>query len=67
MALERPASEIGFVLAGAISAGCYTAGVMNFIIEALNDYDAERETRPGGTARRAMFTFQCWPVLRPAE
>lgn len=29
MAPERPTFEIGFVLAGAISAGCYAAGVMD--------------------------------------
>ncbi|NEV00099.1 patatin-like phospholipase family protein [Bradyrhizobium uaiense] len=46
MAPERPAFEIGFVLAGAISAGCYSAGAMDFIIEALDDYYAERD-KPG--------------------
>jgi hypothetical protein len=46
MGPERPTFEIGFVFAGAISAGCYSAGVMNFVIEALDDYFAERG-KPG--------------------
>jgi hypothetical protein len=46
MSSGTPPFEIGFVLAGAISAGCYSAGVMDFIIEALDDYYAEKDT-PG--------------------
>lgn len=37
----RPASdtfEIGLVLAGAVSAGAYTAGVMDFLFEALDEW-----------------------------
>ena len=37
--------EIGFVMAGAISVGAYTAGVMDFIIEALDAYYEERTRR----------------------
>jgi len=33
--------EIGFVMAGAISAGAYTAGVMDFIFEALDAYEQD--------------------------
>ena len=43
---DRPAFEIGFVLAGAISVGCYSAGVMDLMIEALDDYYVERD-KPG--------------------
>ncbi len=43
MTSQNRAFEIGFVLAGAISAGCYSAGVMDFIIEALDDYYVERD------------------------
>ncbi|MDB6099642.1 MAG: hypothetical protein JWN58_2345 [Gammaproteobacteria bacterium] len=32
---ERPTFEIGFVLAEAIPAGCYSAGVMDFVMERL--------------------------------
>lgn len=49
---DRPAFEIGFVLAGAISAGCYSAGVMDFMIEARDDYYAERDKR----SRSRSFT-----------
>lgn len=43
---ERPVFEVGLVLAGAISAGCYSAGVMDFLIEALDGYYAARDA-PG--------------------
>jgi hypothetical protein len=36
MTSGRPTFEIVFILAGA-SAGCYSAGVMDFMIEALDD------------------------------
>ena len=43
---ERPTFELGLVLAGAISAGAYSAGVIDFLVEAL---DAWYPTRaPGG-------------------
>jgi hypothetical protein len=38
--------ELAVVMAGAISAGAYTAGVMDFLFEALDAYeDAKR--KPG--------------------
>lgn len=40
----RPAFEIGLVMAGAISAGAYTAGVLDFLFEAL---DAIEDARSG--------------------
>lgn len=36
---DPPVFEIGLVLAGAISAGAYTAGVMDFLIEALDAWE----------------------------
>ena len=36
------AFEIGLVMAGAVSAGAYTAGVIDFIYEALDAYYAAR-------------------------
>ncbi|MFN7260483.1 MAG: patatin-like phospholipase family protein [Cyclobacteriaceae bacterium] len=35
--------EIGLVLAGAVSAGAYTAGVMDFLFEALEKWDNAKE------------------------
>ncbi|MGF1594849.1 MAG: patatin-like phospholipase family protein [Kiloniellaceae bacterium] len=40
---DRPQFELGLVMAGAISAGAYTAGVMDFLIEALDGYYAARD------------------------
>jgi len=42
--------ELGLVMAGAVSAGAYTAGVVDFLIEALDRWDIERRTgeQPGG-------------------
>src|SRR5271165_2283892 len=37
--------EIGFVMAGAISAGAYTAGVIDFIFEALDAYEEAKTSR----------------------
>lgn len=35
--------EIGLVMAGAISAGAYTAGVIDFLIQALDEWEAEKQ------------------------
>jgi hypothetical protein len=35
--------ELGLVMAGAISAGAYTAGVLDFLIEALEAWEKEKE------------------------
>jgi hypothetical protein len=43
--MGNPCFEIGLVMAGAISAGAYTAGVMDFIMEALDAYEAAK-TQP---------------------
>lgn len=37
--------ELGLVMAGAISAGAYTAGVMDFLIEALDGWEAAKADR----------------------
>jgi predicted acylesterase/phospholipase RssA len=34
--------EIGFALAGAISAGAYTAGILDFFFQALNEWEKAR-------------------------
>jgi hypothetical protein len=36
--------ELGLVLAGAISAGAYSAGVVDFLIEALDEFEIARST-----------------------
>ena len=55
---DRPTFEIGLTMAGAVSAGAYTAGVIDFLFEALDaieDVRAGRSTdyltahRPDGT------------------
>ena len=38
--------ELGLVMAGAISAGAYTAGVLDFLFEALDAYNEEKQ-KPG--------------------
>ncbi|NVO15093.1 MAG: patatin-like phospholipase family protein [Rhodoplanes sp.] len=40
----KPEFQIGLVMAGAISAGAYTAGVMDFFVEALDAYYAARSS-----------------------
>jgi hypothetical protein len=43
--------EIGLVMAGAISAGAYTAGVIDFLIEALEEWQKEKDRNPETTSR----------------
>jgi len=42
---EKPTFEFGLVMAGAISAGAYTAGVCDFLIEALDSWE-DAKSRP---------------------
>ena len=42
---SEPAYEIGLVMAGAVSAGAYTAGVADFLIEALDAWERARADR----------------------
>jgi hypothetical protein len=44
--MAKPSFELGIVMAGAISAGAYSAGVMDFLIEALEAYYEAKDT-PG--------------------
>jgi hypothetical protein len=43
--INRPSFGIGLTLAGAVSAGAYTAGVIDFLIEALDAW-SEQKDRP---------------------
>ena len=47
MADKEPAIELGLVLAGAVSGGAYLAGVVDFLIEALDAWEASRASRDG--------------------
>ena len=38
------AFKLGLVMAGAVSAGAYTAGVLDFLFEALNNWQAEKKS-----------------------
>ena len=38
-----PVFQIGLALAGAISAGAYTAGVLDFLLQALSEWEKERD------------------------
>lgn len=40
--MPRPVYEIGLVLSGAISAGAYSAGALDFLIEALDAYETAK-------------------------
>lgn len=46
--------ELGLTLAGAISAGAYTAGVLDFLFQALDEWDNHRG-RPGVPADRVAI------------
>jgi hypothetical protein len=39
---HTPTFEIGLVLAGAVSGGAYTAGVLDFLFEALDEFEAAK-------------------------
>jgi predicted acylesterase/phospholipase RssA len=38
----NPAFQVGICMAGAVSAGAYTAGVMDYLLEALTAYEEKR-------------------------
>jgi hypothetical protein len=41
--------RIGLVMAGAVSAGAYTAGVIDFLVQALDEWERARSTDAAGT------------------
>lgn len=45
---------VGLCMAGAVSAGAYTAGVMDFLIEALDDWESKRH-QPGVPQHRVKI------------
>jgi hypothetical protein len=52
---ESKAFHIGLCMAGAISAGAYTAGVVDYLIEALDEWEARRN-EPGVPTHRVMIS-----------
>jgi len=40
---EKPGFQIGIAMAGAVSAGAYTAGVFDFLMEALSEWEKAKE------------------------
>lgn len=52
--MTEKAFELGLVMAGAISAGAYSAGVMDFLIEALDEYEAARKSEGWDGPRHAV-------------
>ena len=51
---QPPTFELGLALAGAISAGAYTAGVLDFLFQALSEWDANRD-RPDVPKHRVVL------------
>ncbi|EFH11906.1 patatin-like phospholipase family protein [Teichococcus cervicalis] len=47
--------QLGLVLAGAVSAGAYTAGVLDFLTEALDRWDGAREAAVPPPAHRVVL------------
>ena len=43
---EKPVFRIGLCLAGAISAGAYTAGVLDYLVEALDQWEQKKKVLP---------------------
>jgi hypothetical protein len=41
--MQKKNFEIGLVMAGAVSAGAYTAGVLDFLLQALNEWEKVKE------------------------
>ena len=46
MSNNKTAYELGLVVAGAVSAGAYAAGVVDFLIEALDEWHRAKRERP---------------------
>ncbi len=58
MSETQPSFEIGLVLAGAISAGAYTGGVIDFLMEALGEWErlrAQEDAKQGNHTDEASL------------
>ena len=45
---------LGMTLAGAVSAGAYTAGVMDYLFEALDEWEKRKKSDPGNTPQHRV-------------
>lgn len=52
--MPHPPFRIGLCLAGAISAGAYTAGVVDYLIEALQEWQRRKESNEPNTPRHEV-------------
>ncbi len=53
--VEPGTFEIGLVLGGTVAAGAYTAGVLDFLIEALDAWEALRKTEPAQAPKHKVL------------
>ncbi len=51
---SEPTFEIGITMAGAVSAGAYTAGVMDFLIEAIDAWETAKAELKAGTGSEPL-------------
>ena len=51
---EEAAFDIAFALSGAISAGAYTAGVLDYFFQAMNAWNQAKEGDPAGTPQHSI-------------
>jgi len=54
MAEQEKIFEIGIAMAGAISAGAYSSGVMDFLVQALESWEREKTANPHGVPNHAV-------------
>lgn len=52
---DLPCHELGLVMAGAVSAGAYTAGVVDFLVEALDAWHRPGPGQPAGPPHRVRL------------
>jgi hypothetical protein len=49
--MSQPSFEIGLCMAGAVSAGAYTAGVMDYLIDSLEKWEQAKQTNDASVPR----------------
>jgi hypothetical protein len=59
---ETRAFKIGLVMAGAVSAGAYTAGVLDFLLQALDQWERAKAAERARTADTKQWTIPCHNV-----
>ena len=53
--IKRKPFNIGLTMAGAVSAGAYSAGVFDFLMEALNEWQAAKDRGDAGIPRHEVY------------